>query len=242
MKKGEIIDRTGENYITNEGYTVEIIEYFGALDCTIQFDSGLILKNKNYKNIEKGSIKNPYHKSVLNIGFIGEGDYGSKTHFKIYTTWRNMLKRCYCEKEQLINPTYIECSVAEEWYNFQVFAEWFNRNYVADWYLDKDILIKGNKLYSPETCQFVPNEVNNLFKKVHNTDKKATGIFYRKDRNRYSVNYRGHHRLYKSFEEAFQAYKTAKEVYTKEVANKWQGKITEKTYQALINYQVEITD
>ena len=81
-----------------------------------------------------------------------------------------------------------------------------------------------------------------MFKKVHNTDKKATGIFYRKDRNRYSVNYRGYNRLYKSFEEAFQEYKTVKEKHIKEVAEKWRGKITEKAYQALINYKVEITD
>ena len=41
---------------------------------------------------------------------------------------------------------------------------------------------------------------------------------------------------------AFLVYKDAKEAFIKEVANKWKGKIDPRVYEALLNYQVEITD
>ena len=72
--------RVGEKHITNEGYEIEIIKYFSNINCTIQFKDGLQIKNRQYVSIVKGIIKNPNHKSVLNIGFLGVGDYGSKTH------------------------------------------------------------------------------------------------------------------------------------------------------------------
>ena len=78
-----------------------------------------------------------------------------------------MLERCYSQKTQEKHTTYKECSVSEEWYNFQNFAEWMDKNYnyetMQKWHLDKDILFKGNKIYSPERCAFVPQEINVLF-------------------------------------------------------------------------------
>ena len=41
---------------------------------------------------------------------------------------------------------------------------------------------------------------------------------------------------------AKKAYKTAKEFYIKEVADKWKDKIDPRAYDALYKYQVEITD
>jgi hypothetical protein len=109
----KIITRVGEKYTTNEGYSIEIVECFGSSNCTIEFDNGAIIKNKEYKNIVKGVIKNPYHKSVFKIGYFGVGKYGIRTHLKIYDTWCGMLERCYSEKEQERRPTYKGCSVDE---------------------------------------------------------------------------------------------------------------------------------
>ena len=86
-------------------------------------------------------------------------------------------------------------------------------------HLDKDILVKGNKLYSEDTCSFVPAEINTLFCKANKT------------RGRYNT-----------IEEAFLAYKQAKEAYIKELANKWKDVIDPRVYEALMDYQVEITD
>ena len=100
---------------------------------------------------------------IYGIGFIGVGNYKSRNktgHTKAYNAWAAMLQRCYDSKLHLRNPTYKECSVIEEWYNFQNFAGWFEKNYIDGYQLDKDLLIKGNKIYSPETCCFVPKEIN----------------------------------------------------------------------------------
>lgn len=246
----KVKNRVGEKHVTKEGYTIEIIEYFKWGDCTIRFEDGTIIKNKVHQAIKNGSIKNPLHKSVLGVGYFGIGKYSYKNHPKIYTTWNSMLFRCHNENYQKRQPTYVGCLVVEEWHNFQNFAKWYEENfkpYMEDWHLDKDILFRGNKTYSPETCCFVPQEINSLFTKRQN-DRGKSPIGVTKLGNRFtaklSVNNkdRGYLGLFKTPEEAFQAYKTEKEKYIKEVVNKWKDQITREVYQALINYQVEITD
>jgi hypothetical protein len=244
------VNRVGEKYMTNEGYVIEIIEYFNHKNCTIKFEDSSIIKNRRFGNIQRGQIRNSFHKSVFGVGYFGVGKYNRKSYFKIYEAWKSMLGRCYDEKYQEKFPTYIECIVCEDWYNFQNFAKWYEKNYnpesMKSWHLDKDILIKGNKIYSPGTCSFVPNEINSLFiKRASKRGKYPIGVTKRRSRffacmNTVSKkNYIGY---FDTIEEAFQAYKTAKEKHIQEVAEKWRGQITEKTYQALINYKVEITD
>lgn len=240
------INRTGEKHLTNEGYAVEIVEYFGVHNCTVQFEDGTIIKNKRYSDTVRGKIKNPHHKSVCNTGFIGLGNYRRNTHFKIYKTWNNMLARCYCKKCQKIHPTYKGCLVLEEWHNFQNFAKWHEENYKEDFALDKDILVKGNKIYSPETCCFVPQEINNLLiKRDMSRGKYLIGTSKFKNKFQVFLNIKAKTIYLGAFdttEEGFQAYKTVKESYIKDMANEWKDLITTSTYQALINYQVEITD
>ncbi len=98
---------------------------------------------------------------------VGVNDYeGNVTengkHIKSYNTWCSMLARCYSSKAQIKMPTYIDCSVCEEWLSFSNFKIWFDENYVEGFHLDKDILVQGNKVYSPEFCRFVPQYLNKL--------------------------------------------------------------------------------
>ena len=81
---------------------------------------------------------------------------------KFYATWNSMLCRCYSDKLQTKNPTYVGCSVCSEWLVLSNFKVWFDINYRNDLALDKDILIPGNKIYSPEACSFVPRYINSL--------------------------------------------------------------------------------
>ena len=81
---------------------------------------------------------------------------------KFYNTWKSMLQRCYSEKRQTKKPTYRGCSVCDEWLSLSTFKEWFDANYRDGMELDKDILIPGNKVYSPEACSFVPGYINTL--------------------------------------------------------------------------------
>jgi len=243
MKK---VDRTGENHTTNQGYTIEIIECFNNKNCTIRFDDENIIKNVRYNNIIRGKVKNPYHPSVYGVGYLGVGNYSGKPYFKIHDTWLGMFQRCYSEKYQKRQPTYKECFVSEEWHNFQVFASWFEENYRKNQQLDKDILIKGNKIYSPETCCFVPQEINLLL--VSSNSKRGKypiGVHKLGNRVQAQLTINGKQvylGLFDSPEEAFQAYKVAKEKHIKEMAEKYRPQLAPQTYQALINYKVEITD
>ena len=102
--------------------------------------------------------------SVFGIGFIGVGDYkpsfnGRNT--KQYISWKGMLERCYSPKWHKEKPTYIGCTVCDEWLNFQAFAEWYDASYITGFQLDKDIKLIGNKIYSPENCKFVSSGDNN---------------------------------------------------------------------------------
>ena len=186
--------------------------------------------------------------------------YNSKTFFKKYETdgsskaydcWRGMLRRCYSEKERYKYPTYVEVSICDEWKDFQNFAKWFYANYkkevMKDWVLDKDLIVKGSKIYSPETCCFIPQEINKIIIKSNRSrGEYPIGVF--KLNNRFiaqlskNSNRSKHISCEATPEEAFKVYKTAKEEYIKEVANEWRGQITERVYQAMYNYKVEITD
>lgn len=96
---------------------------------------------------------------------VGVNDYiGSISlnshHIKSYMSWKNMLIRCYSAKYQINKPTYIGCSVCDEWLYFTNFKKWHDANYKEGFELDKDILFQGNKIYSPANCCFIPNYLN----------------------------------------------------------------------------------
>lgn len=90
------------------------------------------------------------------------GDYrhGKKVHCPIYGRWHGMLMRCYSERYQLRFPSYAGCYVADQWLEFGDFRSWMMDQPWEGNELDKDLLIPGNKEYSPERCIFIPNWLN----------------------------------------------------------------------------------
>lgn len=240
------MNRVGEQNISNQGCLMTIIAYRKAVDMDIQFTNGCIVRGKTYFNFKNGKISNPLHPSVYGVGYVGVGIYSETTHPKTYNKWCRMLQRCYCPKYHKNSPTYRGCSVHPDWYNFQNFAKWFEENYVEGYDLDKDILFKGNKIYSPKTCCFVPQEVNMLFTKC--TSKRGKyPIGVSKARNKYQATLSSGNELiylgvYDTPELAFKAYKRAKERDIKDVAKLCKGSISDEAYQALMSYKVEIND
>lgn len=85
---------------------------------------------------------------------------GKKVLYPIYRIWQNMLGRCYDPKFHERHPSYAECLVVSEWLRLSTFEDWMETQDWQDKQLDKDILVPGNKLYSPETCVFVTGKVN----------------------------------------------------------------------------------
>ena len=250
-----INNRVGEINYNTKGSRMKIIECINARNIVVIFDNGYKTKTE-YSQFKKGQIKNPYDKTIYNVGYIGEGYYKLITHKNIYKHWSSMIRRCYADNKNKFNPTYKDCSVCEEWHNFQNFGKWFDDNYYTieneTMALDKDILVKGNKTYSPETCVFVPQRINSLFLKRNKSrgkypigttynkrDKKYESCCHMYKNNRYTRHAIGN---FDTPTEAFTAYKTFKEKYIKQVADEYKNKIPQKLYEAMYRYEVEITD
>ena len=249
-------DRTGETRVNNNGEEMKIIRYGGIRDIDIQFvKDGTIVENREYGAFKKGQIKNPMRPNVYGVGYFGIGEFKSKDEngktTKCYETWQGIHERCYSHKYQEKEPTYKNCKVCQEWNNYQNYAIWHIENYYEvgneRMALDKDILHKGNKIYSPETCVFVPQSINSLFTK-RNNKRGEYPIGVSKVKNKFQARLcKGngkeiHLGYYTTPEEAFLAYKIAKEKYIKEVAEKYKDKIPYRLYEALMNYEVDIND
>lgn len=254
-------ERLGEIRKNKFGTKMKIIKYNNASDIIVEFQDKYKAKvHTDYRWFKKGNVKNPYDKEVYNIGYIGKGKYKTlenKSRTKAYKIWINMIHRCYDPYYINEHLTYIDCYVCEEWHNFQVFAKWFYENYYEikneKMNLDKDILIKGNKLYSPETCLIVPERINTLFIKCDKSRGKYP-IGVSDCCNKYGCKfltvycqtlekreYLGYFPLDRPFQ-AFTVYKNFKEEYIKEVANEYKELIPQKLYDAMYRYEVEIDD
>ncbi len=187
---------------------------------------------------------------VCGVGFDSKGKYkssdGSKPT-KIYSVWRGMIERCYNPKQLARRPTYIGCTVDERWHDYQVFAEWYdNYKYKGKGYeMDKDILVKGNKLYSPETVCLVPRDVNALFPNAKKArGKYPQGVNYYEPLNSYCSRVRINNKLkhlgyYGTPNEAYEVYKKEKERHVKEMADLWFGNIDTRVYEALMDWKLE---
>ena len=251
------INRIGEISKNSYGTPMKIIEYQDCHNLIVEFqDKNKFKKESTYRNFKTGRISNPYDKKVCGVGYIGNGKYTdviNHNHTIQYSHWLAMLNRCYSKKLHDLSPTYISCSVCEEWHNFQNFAKWFDENYYEinneTMCLDKDILIKGNKVYSPDTCIFVPKSINGLFvKNDARRGKYPIGIY--EDRGYLRVSCRdfnnnkiqlGTYPLNKE-KDAFSVYKKFKEETIKYAADLYKDKIPDKLYDAMYRYQVDITD
>ena len=174
------INRTGEERLNTFGSKMIIKEYRKAIDIDIYFpEYNWVFEHARYGDFKNGNIKCPYEPRIYGVGYLGEGKYKmSKNgkHTDEYKIWYEMLRRCHDPKFHEKHPTYKGCKVEDYLLNFQHMCEWLEKNYYKvpgeRMHLDKDILYKGNKVYSRETCIFVPQRINNLFVKSNKKEVK----------------------------------------------------------------------
>ena len=238
---------SGDVFPTNEGGSVTVLQYRNAHGVIIQHndDYGHIATVRA-GDLRRGMVKNPYHRSVYGVGFIGVGEHPVSVNRKltpVYKTWNNMLERCYNPKFHARCPTYIGCSVHPDWHNFQNFAEWYERQYFATcWQLDKDLIVEGNKVYSANTCVFVPQQLNTLLSDCGATrGDLPQGVSRNGKGYRATLNIDGRlHQLgtYVTPSEAFQAYKLAKEANVERMAEQYKCLIDPRVYDSLMRYEV----
>lgn len=251
-------ERLGETVMQNCGELASIVEYINVHDITVQFKRTGEMVKTTYNHFIKGKVKSHFTATVFGTGITGlepSRDENGKM-LDSYNCWCSTLQRCYSAKFQEKYPTYKGCSVCDEWLYYPNFKKWYNENYYEikgkTSQLDKDVLIKGNKVYSPDTCVFVPNFINTLFTKRQNDrGELPIGVYYDKKYKKYQASLRvfkngksvkKHLGWFNTADEAFESYKQAKEDYIKEVADNYKDKIPTKLYEAMYAYEVSIDD
>ena len=256
----------GELKYNNQGCLMKIIEYISYNNIIIEFQDEFKARKKS--SIDKwniGNIKNPNFRSVCGVGIVGD-KYPTRINYncvKEYSIWNGMIRRCFDKKEKEKHPTYQDVTCCEEWIYYPNFYEWlhsqenFNKWKNGErWAIDKDILVKGNKIYSPDTCCLVPYYINSLFVKRESArGDLPIDVYYNKKEERYraivSMGIKNEKQYdmecgqFPTPEDAFYlGYKPYKENYIKKIAQEEynKGNITKKCYEAMMSYQVEITD
>ena len=247
-------DCVGKVFKSTSSGDFKILKYNNSANVVIRFLKTGYETSATLGNIRKGEVKDPYLPSVYGVGILGT-KYLTKISgviTKEYETWRSMLQRCYSDGFKNKRPTYDGCECSENFKSYEYFYEWCNEQVGfsnKDWQLDKDLLVKGNKIYSESTCIFIPREINQVLVKRDNMrGKYLIGVHWCQTNKAFiaqaSKNKGKSERLgsFKTEIEAYNAYKEAKESFIKELTNKWKGKIDERAYKALMSYEVEITD
>ena len=231
----------------------KILKYNDRANVEIQFLNTGFETVARLGDIKNGEVKDCFAPSVYGVGIVGT-KYQSSVNgvqTKEYGLWKGMLKRCYSDVYKKKHPTYEDCKCSENFKSYEYFYGWCNKQIGFDnegWQLDKDLLVKGNKIYNEESCVFIPSEINSvLIKSTATRGEHLIGVYWNKTSKAFvaRAHVNGKLKHLGSFNteiEAFNAYKTAKEAFIKEQANNWKDKIDERAYDALMNYKVEITD
>lgn len=192
------------------------------------------------------------------MNFLGVG-YNSKSKgYLTYDPARKTVKGRYLEDLALSSwklmitrvckdVAYSDCEIIDSWLDYQNYAEFYytDKYRKKGWCLDKDILVKDNRIYSPKTCCFVPNEINSYianYRGIKNRQQKdlPVGVSLFKKQNLYrarvndSITKKSIVKYFKNAEDAAEAYKEMKKVQIVKLADKWKDEISPKVYKSLI--------
>lgn len=211
--------------------------------------------------IDRLGVAKARHKSRTGVCGVGYNTSNIPTkingkHTPEYAMWREMLRRCYSSEFQERFPHYKGCTVDASWHDFNNFYNdlinmvgYESIGCRRSYNLDKDLLVRGNKVYSKDKCAIVPQEINKLI--ISRKSKRGEypiGVHFSKSKGKFvaqvSLNgkYNMHVGYFDDVESAFLAYKSAKELRIKEMAKKYKNKISENVFLALINYEVSKDD
>lgn len=227
----------------------KVVKYHNSKSVDIEFVNTGFKTNVQSNAILIGNARDrsiPTHYSV-GILDVPRGCY-NKVAYKI---WCDMLRRCYRTPDRVRGRSYLSCSVSDSFKVFSYFEKWLLSQVgfgCMGYQLDKDLLLKGNKIYSEDTCCLIPKEINQFLLSNNwargdlpmSVSKHTVNGNYVASLQRFGKRY--HLGSFDDPNNAFAVYKEAKESYAKELANKWQEQIESNVYIALMNYKVEITD
>lgn len=179
-----------------------------------------------------------YHRGLCGVGYSGMKMNTEMRHSVSYYKWKNMVQRCYDKKiHKKYKPEYKDKSVCEEWLNYSNFRIWFDEHYVQcknnQIDLDKDLLVQGNKVYSPETCVFLLHYQNTMF------ERSAKDKIYEKEDGTFVIG-GGKKKTYATLKEAEDIVCERNQNRIESVAEKCKGSIPMCAYEAMLNWDVRL--
>jgi hypothetical protein len=237
--------KVSEKFNTRNHGIVTVLDYIDCRSVLIKFENSGAIKTVRADHLRCGNIKDQTQPTVYGVGVIGLNFTKYESNSKEYSLWLGMLQRCYDNKLKNKRPSYLMCEVDKNFLNYEYFKAWCNKQIGFNkkgFALDKDILIKGNKLYSEDTCCFVPTEINSMIAGLSSKGDKVTGIYQNcKNGNWYlNTDYQNGHKkrgVFSDLKEAELEYLKLKTENIKSVAEKWKSQIDIRVYNALINWE-----
>jgi len=241
--------QVGDKFSPKQGGWCEVVSTPSGRKARIRFIDAHQHELDVFKtNLARGEVKNPYHPSVCGIGFTGVGNHGAWLGGKlspVYLRWVNMMKRCYEVGGGANGSSYDDCSVHADWHNLQSFGDWVCSQ--PNWGqeemdLDKDLLVRGNRIYGPVACLLIPRRLNYLL--VRRTESKGLPVGVHRVGERYEAKCRSADSTYATLgrfscpDEAFAVYRAYKESVIRLVAEEQKDRIDPRLYEALMNYEV----
>lgn len=235
-----------DNYYKNI-YPLNEKQYNAVLE---RYNNGVEITDELITNIVNDILykdddwyANKWKRTVFGIGYLGCSDAEATRDNYIYSKWANMLQRCYDKETHKLKPYYAPCTAEIEWLNFSNYREWHRENEMGDRKvdLDKDVLVQGNTVYGAETCTLIPHFTNTIFEERGT----VTNITLNNDTGKYNVvmsvlGKKEEVGVFDTEEDARQGYIDYKQNYIRDFAEKCKGKVPNKTYEAMMNWVVEI--
>ena len=193
-------------------------------------------------------------KLIRGVGY-NDGKYiqvkGSDVEYA-YNIWRKMLDRCYDEGFRKGTNTYSDCYVSEDFKQFSRFYEWAKNQVgfrLENYHLDKDILVKGNKVYSKDTCVFIPCGLNQfLVNRINFRGDNPVGVYFQKRNGLFHSRVNNgfgkllHIGYFETKEDAFNAYKEEKMAIALKLINYYRDQVDERVLVSLANVNFSIED
>ncbi|CAM0058702.1 HNH endonuclease [Vibrio phage K406] len=229
----------GDIYTSKNFGDMEVISNEGSRNVGVKFlNTGHKVYGLQRGNVVRGNVKDVFVPTVEGIGYLGTPRYVAR--LPAYHCWKHMLVRCYSENYHSTRETCSDCSVTDSWHNFCNFEKWYNENVVEGYHLDKDLIVQGNRVYSPETCCFIPPMLNGLIvEKGKLVDGCEVGVSKRRKKGSseynglYNVQYAGVYLARtENVEEANSLYKEFKKLHFEELADKLEQSATITPFQA----------
>ena len=231
----------GQKFETYSSGMIKILEYTNSNRILVEFENTGSQRWCSLTHILGKKLYDYYAPVVYGVGFTGQGDFSATKDNRAYRQWHDMMRRCYSDEVEKF-PTYVGVTVCEEWYCFQNFAAWATKQdafYYKKpvWQLDKDLLMPGCKIYSPDTCCYLPNKINSFMIKTNvngsYNPKAKSWTFFGKNTEGKKIS-----RTFKDKEEGLTWYKNTKQATMRRLAEEHKHLVPENVYLAMLNWEL----